>query len=259
MKLPDNYQPAEQLLRNKIILVTGAGDGIGKVAAMTFAAHGATVVLLGRTLPKLEMVYDEIEAAGYPQPAIYPINFEGAVEKDYLDMCDTLDEAFGRIDGILHNAAELGERTPISNYSVDTWLRLMQVNVNAPFMLTKALLPLLENAPQASVLFTGSSVGLRGRAFWGAYGASKAAQENLMQTLAEELEGTTRIRVNSVNPGATRTAMRAQAMPGEDPETLPHPADVAAMILPLASPELKETGQLFDVPKNRFVAYRLPE
>jgi NAD(P)-dependent dehydrogenase (short-subunit alcohol dehydrogenase family) len=217
MKIPQDYTPNPELLRDKIILVTGAGDGIGRTAAKTFAAHGATVILAGRTLPKLEMVYDEIEVAGHPQPAIYPINFEGAVEKDFLDMCNALDEEFGLLDGILHNASELGQRTPISSYANDVWQRVMQVNVNAPFMLTKALLPLLEKAPHASILFTGSSVGLKGRAFWGAYAASKAAAENLMQTLAEELHETTNIRTNSFNPGATRTKMRAAAYPAENP------------------------------------------
>lgn len=226
MKTPTNYIAAPDLLQNKVILITGAGDGIGRAAANSFAAHGATVILLGRTLAKLEIVYDEIEAAGYPQPAIYPMNFEGVGEKDFLDMYTALDEEFGRLDGILHNAAELGQRTPISSYANDVWLRLMQVNVNAPFMLTKALLPLLETASNASILFTGSSVGLQGRAFWGAYGASKAAAENLMQTLAEEFQGTNNIRVNSINPGATRTKMRATAYPAENPSAVKKPTEL---------------------------------
>lgn len=217
MKIPNAYTPPSDLLRDKILLVTGAGDGIGRTAAKTFAAHGATVILLGRTLQKLEMVYDEIEAAGHPQPAIYPVNFEGAVEKDYLDMCNALDEEFGRLDGILHNAAMLGQRTPIASYAANVWQQVMQINVTAPFLLTKALLPLLERAPNASLLFTGSGVGLQGRAYWGAYAASKAAMENLMQTLADELHETTRIRANSINPGATRTRMRAAAYPAENP------------------------------------------
>jgi NAD(P)-dependent dehydrogenase (short-subunit alcohol dehydrogenase family) len=175
------------------------------------------VVLLGRTFEKLEMVYDEIEQAGYPQPAIYPINFEGACAKDYDDMAQALLDEFGRIDGLLHNAAELGERTTISNYAPDTWTRVMQVNVNAPFMMTKSLLPLLDQSKHGSILFTGSSVGYAGRAFWGAYAASKAAAENLMQTLAQELTGVSTTRVNSVNPSATRTQMRAAAYPAENP------------------------------------------
>lgn len=247
MKIPYDYSAPAALLHNQIILVTGAGDGIGRTAAKTFAAHGATVVLLGRTMAKLEMVYDEIEAAGYPQPAIYPVNFEGAVEKDYIDMCNALDEAFGRIDGILHNAAELGERTPIANYSLGSWMRTMQVNVNAPFMLTKALLPLLDKAEHGSIVFTGSSVGLRGRAFWGGYAASKAAAENLMQTLADELHETTRIRVNSFNPGATRTKMRAAAYPAENPNTIKTADDIMPVYLYLmGNDSVGISGQQFE-------------
>lgn len=220
MQIPHNYQPESELLRDKIILVTGASDGIGRAAAKSFAAHGATVILLGRTLPKLENVYDEIEAAGYPQPAIYPMNLETALEKDFLAMYEVLEKEFGRLDGILHNASALGQRTPIASYSADEWQKVMQVNVTAPFLMTKALLPLLDQAPQAAILFTGSTVGLKGRAFWGAYAASKAATENLMQTLADELHETTRIRVNSINPGATRTKMRASAYPAENPASV---------------------------------------
>jgi len=220
MQIPDNYHHKPQCLAGKVIIVTGAGDGIGRVAAKTFAAEGATVVLMGRTMAKLERVYDEIEKEKHPQPAIFPINFESAVEKDYDDMCNVLESTFGRIDGILHNAAELGERTPISNYSVNAWLRCMQINVNAPFIMTQALLPLLERADNASILFTSSSVAYKGRSFWGGYAASKAAAENLMQTLADELQDTSNIRVNSINPGGTRTKMRAAAYPGEDPATV---------------------------------------
>lgn len=220
MQIPHNYQPESELLRDKIILVTGASDGIGRAAAKSFAAHGATVILLGRTLPKLENVYDEIEAAGYPQPAIYPMNLETALEKDFFAMYEVLEKEFGRLDGVLHNASALGQRTPIASYSADEWQKVIQVNVTAPFLMTKALLPLLDQAPQAAILFTGSTVGLKGRAFWGAYAASKAATENLMQTLADELHETTRIRVNSINPGATRTKMRASAYPAENPASV---------------------------------------
>lgn len=237
MKIPENFTPTSQCLEGKVILVTGAGDGIGKTAAKTFAAHGATVILVGRTLQKLEMVYDEIEAAGHPQPAIYPIDFQIANEQSFIDMCNAINQEFDHLDGILHNAADLGQRTPVANYSPDVWMRLMQVNVNAPFMLTQALMPLLEKAKNASILFTGSSVGYKGRAYWGAYAASKAAAENLMQTLADELEETTRIRTNSINPGATRTKMRAGAYPGEDPATIKAPQDLMRDYLYLMSDE----------------------
>lgn len=244
--LPDGYTPRQDLLKGKVIVVTGAGAGIGRSAALSFAAHGATVVLLGRTIPKLEMVYDEIEAAGGPQPAIYPINFEGAVAKDYDDMAQTLFDEFGKVDGLLHNAAELGERTPINNYSPDVWIRVMQVNVNAPFMLTRALLPVMNHSSAGSILFTGSGVGYEGRAFWGAYAASKAANENMMQTLAQELDQTTQIRCNSINPGATRTKMRATAYPAEDPMKVKPTEDLMPLYLYLMGDDsVGVSGQQF--------------
>ncbi|WP_027329223.1 YciK family oxidoreductase [Marinimicrobium agarilyticum] len=246
MKVPENYQPAPSLLKDKIIVVTGAGDGIGRVAAKTFAEYRATVVLLGRTMAKLERVYDEIEDAGGPQPAIYPINLEGATEKDYIDLSDALHKEFGKVDGLLHNASELGERTPLANYAPDTWQRVMQVNVNAPFLLTQALLPLMEKAENASIVFTSSGVAQRGRAFWGAYAASKAAQDNLMQTLADELGGALDIRANSINPGATRTRMRAAAYPAEDPNTLPAPEDHMPLYLYLIGEDsVGVNGEIF--------------
>lgn len=215
------YQAPAQLLSGRVIVITGAGDGIGKCAARTFAEYGATVVLLGRTMAKLEAVYDDIEAAGYPKPAIFPINLEGASEEDYQQLHNALETEFGRVDGLLHNAGELGQMTPIANYKLHTWQKVLQVNVTAPFLLSRALLPLLHKSDDARILFTGSSVGVQGRAYWGAYAVSKSAADNLMQVLADELEQTP-IRVNSINPGATRTAMRAAAYPAE------HPASVTA-------------------------------
>ena len=251
MKIPESFNPKPDCLESKIILVTGAGDGIGRVAAKTFSAHGATVILVGRTLQKLEKVYDEIEASGHPQAAIYPIDFQVANEKSFIDMCNAISEEFDHLDGILHNTADLGQRTPVANYAPDVWMRLMQVNVNAPFMLTQAVMPLLERAKTASILFTGSSVGYKGRAYWGAYAASKAAAENLMQTLADELEETTRIRSNSINPGATRTKMRAGAYPAEDPTTIKTPEDLMRDYLYLmADDSFGISGQQFEASKK---------
>lgn len=247
MKTPENFTPATDCLQGKTILVTGAGDGIGRVAAKTFAAHGATVILVGRTLQKLEMVYDEIEAAGHPQAAIYPIDFQIANEQSFIDMCNAISDEFEHLDGLFHNAADLGQRTPIANYAPDVWTRLMQVNVTAPFLLTQAVIPLLERAPNGSIVFTGSSVGYKGRAYWGAYAVSKAAAENLMQTLADELEETTRIRCNSINPGATRTKMRAGAYPAEDPSTVKAPEDLMRDYLYLMSDaSVGVNGQQFE-------------
>lgn len=215
-----NYLPDANLLENKIIAITGAGDGIGKQAALTFAAHGATVILIGRTVPKLEQVYDQIVDAKFPEPAICPLDLESAGEEQYQTLKNAIDEDFGRLDGLLHNAAMLGPRTPIANYAAAEWEKVMRVNINAEFMLTQALLPLLERALSASIVFTTSSVGRIGRAFWGAYAVSKFAVEGFAQVLAEELDATTNIRVNCINPGATRTKMRASAYPAEDPGNL---------------------------------------
>lgn len=242
-----HYQATPDLLKDRIILVTGAGDGIGAAAAKSFAAHGATVILLGRTIRKLENTYDAIEEAGNPQPAIYPMNLEGASPKDYEDLSDTIANEFGRLDGLLHNAALLGTLTPLGQYDIEQWSKVMQVNLNAPYLLTRAVLDLLKESEDASVLFTTSSVGRKGRAYWGAYGISKAANENMMQIWADELESNTSIRVNSINPGAVRTRMRATAYPGEKPEINPKPEDIMAAYLYLMGPDSKGvTGQQFD-------------
>ncbi|MDX2465634.1 MAG: YciK family oxidoreductase [Porticoccus sp.] len=244
---PKHYSAPEDLLKGKIIAITGASDGIGAVAAKTFASYGATVVLIGRTVSKLEQVYDAIEAAGGSQPAIYPICLEGAAEKDYQDMHDRLEETFGHIDGLLHNAGELGQRTPIANYQLSSWQKVMQVNVTAEFMMTKALLPLLEKSESASLVFTTSGVGRVGKPYWGAYAVSKFATEGLAQVLANELEGTSNIRVNCLNPGATRTRMRAAAFPAENPVTIKTPEDIMPLYLYLIGDDSQGvTGKSLD-------------
>ena len=241
------YNAPENLLQDRIILVTGAGAGIGRAAARAYAAQGATVILVGRTLEKLEQVYDEIEAAGHPQPAIVPLNLESATEHEYLELANTLEQEFGHLDGLLHNASLLGLRTPIESYDPAVWNQVMQVNVNAGFMLTQALIPLLNQSNDASIVFTTSSVGRRGKAFWGAYSVSKFATEGLAQVLADELENTTSIRVNCINPGATRTQMRTSAYPAENPETNPAPEDIMPLYLYLMGADSKDVnGQSLD-------------
>lgn len=242
-----DYSPAENLLKERIILITGAGEGIGRAAALSCAAHGATVILLGRTEEKLEQVYDAIEAAGYPQPAIIPMNLETATETDYDALAATLEQEFGHLDGLLHNAGQLGLRTPIESYDPTVWQRVMQVNVNAPFMMTQALLSLLQLSADASIIFTSSGAGRKGRAFWGAYGVSKFATEGMMQILADELEHCDNIRVNCINPGATRTNMRASAYPAEQPTNNPAPAEIMPAYLYLLGPDSKTiNGQSLD-------------
>ena len=242
-----DYSVRPDLLKGRVILVTGAGRGIGAAAAKTFAAHGATVLLLGKTEGNLNQLYDEIEAAGHPQPVVIPFNLETALPHQYDELAATIEAEFGRLDGLLHNAAIIGPRTPLEQLSGDNFMRVMQVNVNAMFMLTSTLLPLLKLSEDASVVFTSSSVGRKGRASWGAYGVSKFATEGLMQTLADEVEGVAPVRANSVNPGATRTGMRAQAYPGENPASNPLPEAIMPVYLYLMGPDSRGVnGQAFD-------------
>ena len=241
------YSARPDLLKDRVILVTGAGRGIGEAAAKTYAAHGATVLLLGKNEDSLNEVYDQIEAAGHPQPVVIPFNLETALPHQYDELAATIEAEFGRLDGLLHNAAILGPRTPLEQLSGDNFMRVMQVNVNATFMLTSTLLPLLKLSKDASVIFTSSSVGRKGRAYWGAYATSKFANEGLMQVLADEMDGICPGRANSINPGATRTGMRAQAYPGENPVNNPLPEAIMPLYLYLMGPDSKGiNGQAFD-------------
>ncbi|MDF0752329.1 YciK family oxidoreductase [Marinobacter sp. 71-i] len=227
-----DYQAPADLLKERIIMVTGAGSGIGRTAAKAYAAHGATVILVGRTVAKLESVYDEIEAAGYPKPAIVPLNFEGAAVKEYEELAMTIEDNFDRIDGLLHNAAILGTRSPIELYDPEIWNKVMHVNATAPFLLSRAMVPLLRKSDDASVIFTSSGVGRRAKPYWGAYAVSKFAIEGLSQMLAEELDDDRHnVRVNSLNPGATRTNMRATAYPAENPDQNPTPEELMPVYL----------------------------
>ncbi|MBT8146061.1 MAG: YciK family oxidoreductase, partial [Gammaproteobacteria bacterium] len=231
----------------KTILITGAGDGIGRAAAISFASHGASVILTGRTQSKLETVYDEIEAMNPGAAIIHPLDLLTADEEAYKILANSMEEQFPCLDGVLHNAALLGPRSPIEHYPYKDWQELMQVNVNAAFLLTRALLPSLTKSPAGRLLFTASSVGRQGRAYWGAYSISKFAVEGLMQVLADELANTTSIRVNSINPGGTRTRMRASAYPAEDPATVPTPDSLMPIYLYLMGPESEALhGQALD-------------
>lgn len=219
------YQPTPDCLKDKIILVTGAGDGIGKVAALTYAKCGATVLLLGKTQAKLEAVYDEIEELGLPEPAILPMDLEKASFAQMQELAGLIEKEFGHLDGVLHNAAILGALTPLEMYDPITFEQVMQVNSTAVFMLTQAMLPLLRAASSGSVVFTSSGVA-NPRAFWGAYALSKQAVEGMMTIFTQETQTLTTLRFNCINPGATRTNMRAHAFPGEDPNSLKTPEDI---------------------------------
>ncbi len=241
-----SYQAPPNALADKVILVTGAGDGIGKEAALTFARHGATVILLGKTTAKLTAVYDAICAQGWPEPAIVPLDLKGASQKNYQDMAATIASEFGRLDGLLHNAGILGGLAPFEHIKADIWQDVLQVNLTGPMLMTQALMPVLRKAPHASVVFTSSGVGRQGRAYWGSYAVSKFATEGLMQTLADEYAGSN-IRVNCINPGATRTSMRARAYPAENAQQLKTPADLMWLYLYLmADDSLRVNGQSLD-------------
>lgn len=218
-----HHQPAADALAGKVILVTGAGDGIGRTAAMTYASFGASVVLLGRTRSKLESVFDWIDGHTDTEAVIVPCDLAAFGDENAAALANAIGENFGRLDGLLHNASLLGPKVNIAHYPTDEWQRVFQVNVHGTFLLTRAMLPLLEQAEAASVVLTSSSVGRQGRAYWGAYSASKFAVEGLMQILADEYEHAGRIRFNSLNPGGTRTAMRRSAYPAENPRDVPPP------------------------------------
>jgi NAD(P)-dependent dehydrogenase (short-subunit alcohol dehydrogenase family) len=230
------YQPDGDSHAGRVIVVTGAGDGIGRAVALALARQGATVGLLGRTQRKLERSYDQIVKSGSPKPALLPFNLETAAAAEYDALHDALEREFGRVDGLAHVAGIIGTRSPIDHYDIPTWCKVLHVNLTAEFILTQSLLPLLRRSRDASIVFTSSSVGRRGRAHWGAYAVSKFGVEGLMQVLAHELSETTNIRVNSINPGPVRTAMRQQAFPGEVPESNPDPSAVVAPYLYLLGP-----------------------
>jgi len=240
------YQASDQLLKDRVILITGAADGLGKAIALSYARHGASTILLDKNVSKLELLYDEIEKYSYPQAALYPLDLSGASADDYIAMAETIDKEFGRLDGLVHNAAVMGTITPLHLYDPEAWYKVMQINLNAPFLINQNCIPLLNESKDASMIFVTDACGSHGSAYWGAYGMSKSALNNMMQILADELESNTNIRVNSIDPGTLRTNMRAFAYPGEDPSSLPEPETVIPGFLYLMGEDSKNfTGRLF--------------
>jgi NAD(P)-dependent dehydrogenase (short-subunit alcohol dehydrogenase family) len=233
--IPKDFTAEAGLLKGRVILITGAGGGLGRALAIDGARAGATVILCGRNGAKLERVYDEIESSGAPQPAIAMLDLASAAAMEYDNLARTIDGEFGKLDGLVHAAALLGDRTPLEQYDVPTWCRVLHVNLTAPFILTQVMLPNLRKSADASVIFVSSGVVKNQRPFWGAYAVSKTGLESVRSMLAQELEGESNVRINSVNPGRMRTAMRAAAYPAEDPNTVPTPASVSGVFLYLLS------------------------
>lgn len=251
IQIPTNFKAQANCLKDKVILITGTGDGIGATAAKTFAEYGATVILLSKTEKKIVAIYDEIVNAGHPQPAIITLNLEDATADDYAGLAHTIESEFGHLDGLLHNAAMFEGLSPIAQFDNTLWDRIVKVNLQAPFLLSQAMIPLLNKSQSASMVFTSSGVAHKGRAYWGAYGVTKAAGDNLMGILADELELNTPIRVNSIDPGRVRTRMRALAFPGEDPMTVPAPEDIMDAYLYLMSDDSKGVnGKIISCKKN---------
>jgi NAD(P)-dependent dehydrogenase (short-subunit alcohol dehydrogenase family) len=233
--IPKHFTPDAGSLAGRVILITGAGSGLGRALALECARAGASVILCGRTVAKLDRVYDEIEKIGATQPAIATLDLAAANAADYDNLAKTIDEEFGKLDGVVHAAALLGDRTPLEQYDVPTWCKVLHVNLTAPFILTQVLLPNLRKSADASVIFVSSGVATNQRPYWGAYAVAKTGLESVRSMLAQELGGEPNIRVNSVNPGRMRTAMRAAAYPAEDPSTVPAPASVCGAFLYLLS------------------------
>jgi NAD(P)-dependent dehydrogenase (short-subunit alcohol dehydrogenase family) len=247
MTIPADFKPSPTLLSGRVILITGATSGLGRALAIECARAGASVILSGRNKAKLERLYDEIEALPAPQPAIAVLDLASATAADYDGLESTIGREFGRLDGLVHSAGLLGDRTPLEQYHVPTWCKVLHVNLTAPFILTQVLLPKLRKSPDASVIFVSSGVVHNSRPYWGAYAVAKTGLESVRSMWSQELEGEPNIRINSVNPGRMRTPMRSAAYPAEDPNTLPTPASVTPPFLYLLSAEGRGTdGQYFD-------------
>ncbi|MFV2031433.1 MAG: SDR family NAD(P)-dependent oxidoreductase [Gammaproteobacteria bacterium] len=246
-QIPDTFSPAESLLQDKTVLVTGATGGFGKAVSLACARHGATVILLAKNLRLVEALYDEIEQSGYPKPAIYPMNLEGATEHEFQELAQNIEKEFGRIDGLIHCAAMLGSPTPFEHSDTETWYQVHQVNLHAPYLLTRSVIPLLKAAKRGSLLFM---IDDKKTAYWDAYSVSKQGLAAMAQLLAAEFEGSP-LHVNCINPGKTKTALHLRSFPAaDDNDLLPAPEDHANMFLYLMSDELQENGACF-TPRNK--------
>jgi len=244
-----DYQPDNNLLTDHIILITGASDGIGREAALTYARFGAQVILLGRNQQKISAVADEIAATGKPAPLSFLLDLDSATPQECQQLAQEIARHVSRLDGVLHNAGLLGDVVPMTQQDPVVWQQVMRVNVDATFFLTQALLPLLLKSAHGALVFTSSSVGRQGRAGWGAYSVSKFATEGMMQVLAEEYRG--QLRVNCINPGGTRTKMRASAFPEENADKLKTPADIMPTYLYVMGADCQQSGQSFDAQPGR--------
>lgn len=243
------YVPSTGALQGRVILVTGAAAGLGKAIAQACAQYGASVVLLDKDLPRTEVVYDEIVSAGYPEPAIYPLDMQGATAKDYDDLANNLREQLGQLDGLMLNAAWLASFTPIKYYDTELWSKMIMVNLHANFLLTRACLPLLETAADPAIVFAAHE---SNKAYYGAFGVAKAGMQAFCDILAAEYDDPQHfIRVNTVDTNAVRTSMRTLNFPGENPNTVARPeALVAPYLFYLGADAGQRTGEHYRIPRQ---------
>jgi NAD(P)-dependent dehydrogenase (short-subunit alcohol dehydrogenase family) len=247
MPLPSTDSPSSTLLAERVVLITGASGGLGRVLALACAAQGATTVLHGRNVRKLEGLYDEILAANHPEPIILPLDLAAAKAEDFANVASALQAQAGRVDAIVHTAVMLGTLGPIEHQAFDAWLATMRVVLLAPFGLTRALSPLLRAAPDASVVFTLDTRGQEPKAYWGGYAVAKAGLSALLTILADEWDGHANLRVNGVVPGPMRSPLRAQTHPGDDIMKLPPPESLVPLYMYLLSGQPKaESGGVID-------------
>jgi NAD(P)-dependent dehydrogenase (short-subunit alcohol dehydrogenase family) len=244
---PRSYEYPDDILQDRIILITGSSDGIGKALALHAASLGAQVILHGRSVAKLEKIYDAIEEiSGAPRPSIAVMDLESANAESYTTLAQSIESEFGRLDGLVLNASILGERYSIEQYDAVLWQKVMHVNVTSVFAMTQVFLPLLQQSDDPSVIFASSGVGRTGKAFWGAYAVSKFATEGFSQVFADEHRHG-KLRSNCINPGPTRTNMRLAAYPAEDRDALKRPDEILAPYVYLLGPDSKGvTGESFD-------------
>jgi NAD(P)-dependent dehydrogenase (short-subunit alcohol dehydrogenase family) len=242
-------------LSGRIACVTGASRGIGRATALALAAAGAHVVALARTQGGLEALDDEIQKQGGEAATLVPLDLRDGDGLDRLGLA--IHERWGKLDVLVANGAILGPISPLGHVAPKEWDQIVGVNLTAQWRLIRSFDPLLQAAEAARAVFVTSGASWRCRAYWGPYSATKAALDALARTYAAETE-TTAIRVNLFNPGPIRTAMRAQAMPGEDPETLDRPEEPARAILSLCLPEVSFTGKLFDYPSKTLKSFQEP-
>ena len=242
-----DYLPRPDLLADRVILVTGASSGLGRTASLAYARHGATVALLGRDEAKLEAVYDEIVAAGGPEPAMFPYDLATADDRSLDTLAGTLAHHLKRLDGLLHSAHRFYSLTPLALQTIEQWQTMMRVNLIAPFALTRACLPLLRHSPDASVVFTGETHGHQPSAYWGGYAVSKSGLETLTRIWADEISSEENLRINTLIPGQVATTLRSRTHPGLAPETVASPDDLMPWYLYLMGADSRAVrGQIVE-------------